>query len=96
MGQVEPLLRLMRAEHIAGIIAFVWPPVVAASVTLFRWKRLRSRVAFLVVGVLACFGVQALLGQVGHQLFWEYFALRPVGPRVLRTGSSLDRHHCCA
>ena len=67
----------MRAEHIAAAIALLWPLVLTTSVTVLRWKHLRSRAGFVIIGFLACVGVCAVMAALGHYLFWGYFAHLP-------------------
>ena len=75
----EPLLAHVRAEHILAIVALLWPFVLTASLAVLRWKRLQSRAGFLVLGILACFGLQAFLARVARYVFWTYFA--PLEPQ---------------
>jgi hypothetical protein len=61
-------------EHILAVAGLVWPFALTLCAALLRWRRLRSRVGFLVSGVLGCFGVQALLARLTRYVFWTYFA----------------------
>lgn len=65
-------------EYILAVVGLAWPFALTLFTTLWRWKQLRSRVGFLVSGVLGCFGVQAFLARLTRYLFWTYFA--PLGP----------------
>lgn len=75
----EPLLAHLRAEHILAVAALVWPFVLTACMAVLRWRRLQSRVGFLVLGVLASFGLQAFLARLARYVFWTYFA--PLEPQ---------------
>jgi hypothetical protein len=81
----EALLSHVRMEHILAVAGLAWPFVLTLSALLLRWKELRSRVGFLVSGVLGCFGVQAFLARLTRYLFWTYFA--PLEPHY-----SMARH----
>lgn len=76
----EPLLAHLRAEHILAVAALVWPFVLTACMAMLRWKRLESRAGFLVLGVLASFGLQAFLARLARYVFWTYFA--PLEPQA--------------
>jgi hypothetical protein len=79
MVDPEPLLAHVRAEHILAVVALLWPFVLTACMAVLRWKRLQSRAGFLVLGVLACFGLQAFLARLARYVFWTYFA--PLEPQ---------------
>jgi hypothetical protein len=70
----ESLLSHVRAEHILGLVGLLWPFALTAGVALLRWRRLRSKTGFLVVGVLGCFGLQAFLARLTRYVFWTYVA----------------------
>ena len=69
----------MRAEHFFALAALLWPFALTVGTALVRRRRLRSRVGFLVVGVLGCFGLQAFLARLARYIFWTYVA--PLEPR---------------
>jgi hypothetical protein len=73
----ETLLFHVRMEHILAVAGLAWPFALTAWAVLLHWRRLRSRLGFLVSGVLACFGVQAFLARLTRYVFWTYFALEP-------------------
>lgn len=74
----ESLLSHVRMEHILAVVGLAWPFALTLCAALLRWKQLRSRVGFLVSGVLACFGVQAFLARLTRYVFWTYIApLKP-------------------
>ena len=75
----ESMLSHVRMEHILAVVGLAWPFALTLGTTLWRWKRIRSRLGFMVSGVLACFGVQAFLARLTRYLFWTYFA--PLEPR---------------
>jgi hypothetical protein len=79
MVDPEPLLAHVRAEHILAVVALLWPFVLTVCMAVLRWKRLQSRAGFLVLGVLACFGLQAFLARLARYVFWTYFA--PLEPQ---------------
>lgn len=81
----EPLLAHVRAEHILAVAALVWPFVLTACMAVLRWKRLQSRAGFLVLGVLASFGLQAFLARLTRYVFWTYFA--PLEPQSYSTAA---------
>jgi hypothetical protein len=70
----ESLLSHLRVEHILALVELLWPFALTAGVALLRWKRLRFRAGFLVVGVLGCFGLQAFLARLARYVFWTYVA----------------------
>ena len=75
----EPLLAHVRAEHVLAVAALAWPFVLTACLAVLRWKRLQSRAGFLVLGILACFGLQAFLARLARYVFWTYLA--PLEPQ---------------
>lgn len=95
----EPLLAHMRAEHITAVAALIWPLALTACIELQRWKRLHSKLGFLVLGILGCFGLQALLARLVRYVFWTYFAsiepryyviaLRLIDPIVITVASAV-------
>lgn len=95
----EPLLAHMRAEHITAVAELLWPLALTACVALLRWKRLQSKPGFLVLGVLGCFGLQALLARFARYVFWTYCAsmepryyvtaLRVIDPIVITVASAV-------
>ena len=70
----ESLLSHVRMEHILAVVGLAWPFALTLCTTLWRWKQIRSRLGFMVSGVLGCFGVQAFLARLTRYLFWTYFA----------------------
>ena len=70
----ESLMSHVRAEHVLALVGLLWPFALTAGLALLRWKRLRSRAGFLVVGVLGCFGLQAFLARLTRYVFWTYLA----------------------
>jgi hypothetical protein len=68
------LLSHVRAEHVLALLELLWPLALTAGLALLRWKRLRSKAGFLVLGALGCFGLQAFLARLTRYLFWTYFA----------------------
>ena len=70
----DPLLTHMRAEHIFAVVGLLWPIALTVLIGLLRWKRLQSKLGFLVLGVLVCFGLQALLARFARYVFWTYLA----------------------
>lgn len=70
----DSLLSHVRMEHILAVIGLAWPFALTLCAALLRWKQLRSRVGFLVSGVLGCFGVQAFLARLTRYAFWTYLA----------------------
>lgn len=70
----ESLLSHVRMEHILAVVALLWPFALTAGMALLRWRRLRSRAGFLVLGVLGCFGLQAFLARLTRYVFWTYVA----------------------
>ena len=66
----------MKLEHMFDVAGLLWPFVATGCVAAIRWKRLRSRLGFLVLGVLGCFGLQALLARFARYAFWTYVAER--------------------
>jgi len=79
----ESLLSHVRAEHILAVLELLWPVVLTAGVALLRWKRLQFRAAYLVVGALGCFGLQAFLARLARYVFWTYVA--PAEPHSYST-----------
>ena len=70
----ESLLSHLRAEHILAVAELLWPFALTAGLALLRWKQLRSKAGFLVLGVLGCFGLQAFLARLTRYVFWTYVA----------------------
>jgi hypothetical protein len=70
----ESLLSHVRVEHVLDLVGLLWPFVVTAGLALRRWRRLRSRAGFMVLGVLGCFGLQAFLARLTRYVFWTYVA----------------------
>jgi hypothetical protein len=61
------------------VVGLLWPLGLTVCIALLRWKRLQFKLGFLVLGALACFGLQAFLARSARYLIWTYFA--PVQPR---------------
>jgi|ERR1700733_1133220 hypothetical protein len=49
---------------------FLWPLVVVAIVTTVRWRHLKNRISFVVLGYFVCLGAQAIVGTVGYTYTW--------------------------
>ena len=79
----ETLLSHVRAEHMLALVEVLWPIALTAGLALWRWKQLQSRVGFLVVGALGCFGLQAFLARLVRYVFWTYVA--PAEPHSYST-----------
>jgi hypothetical protein len=79
----ELLLTHMRAEHAFAVVGLLWPLALTGYIALLRWKRLQSKLGFLILGVLACFGLQAFLARLTRYVFWTYLA--PMQPRYYLT-----------
>lgn len=79
----DSLLSHLRVEHVLAVLELLWPLVLTAALALPRWKRLRSREGFLVLGVLGCFGLQAFLARLARYVFWTYVA--PAEPHSYST-----------
>ena len=73
----------LRTEHILAMVELLWPSALTAALAVLRWKRLRFRAGFLVVGVLGCFGLQAFLARLVRYVFWTYVA--PAEPHSYST-----------
>ena len=70
----ESLLSHVRVEHILALVGLLWPFALTAGLALRRWRQLRSKAGFLVLGVLGCFGLQAFLARLTRYVFWTYVA----------------------
>jgi hypothetical protein len=51
---------------------FALPVLLTTAVAIVRWKRLSSRVAFFVVGILTCAGLFRILSWGTRYFFWKY------------------------
>lgn len=71
------LVSEMRIERLFVDFGLLWPPVLAAAITAFKWRRLSSKSAFFVFGVLASFGTHVLLSEAASYIFWQHFARMP-------------------
>lgn len=70
----ESLLSHVRVEHILALVGLLWPFALTVGLALRRWRQLRSKAGFLVLGVLGCFGLQAFLARLTRYVFWTYVA----------------------
>ena len=69
---VAPIVDPKTAMQIAAVALWLWPVLVTATIAIVRWRALRFRIAFLVLGYLTCVGVSALVPSVGGYFFWVY------------------------
>jgi hypothetical protein len=59
---------MIHTLHLLIWVIRLWPPVLALSVSAFRWHRTRHRIALAVLGTAAGYGVQQIVGQILVQL----------------------------
>src|SRR5580692_9752137 len=69
---VAPVVDPKTAMQIAAIALWLWPVLVTGTTAIVRWRALRFRIAFLVLGYLICAGVSALFARLGGVFFWAY------------------------
>jgi thiol:disulfide interchange protein len=69
---IVPIVDPKTAMRVAALALWLWPVLVTATIALVRWRTLRSRTAFLVMGYLVCVGVSALIARLGGYYFWAY------------------------
>src|SRR5258706_3104077 len=51
-------------------VAFIWPPTLVSICLLLGQRRGVRKLAFLVLGIMVCFGVQWLVGQLSTM--WRF------------------------
>ena len=69
---VAPIVDPKTAMQVAAIALWLWPVLVTGTTAIVRWRALRFRIAFLVLGYLTCVGVSALIARLGGYFFWVY------------------------
>ena len=67
-----PVIDLRTFGYISTAALFLWPVVVTGTFAAFRWRRLRSRAAFLALGYLMCVGVGAFVRAFGYTFYWVH------------------------
>jgi len=80
---LAPMIDPHGAVLAASIALWIWPAFVVAAIALFRWRSLRYRGAFVVLGYLVCVGVGALIGKLGGTMFWVAAVPSNVGDRIV-------------
>ena len=69
---VAPIVDPKTALQMAAVALWLWPVLVIGATAMVRWRALRFRFAFLVLGYLTCIGVSAFTRSVGGYFFWAY------------------------
>jgi hypothetical protein len=83
VSQALPLVDLQTASRVSTAALYLWPVAVTLVAAALRWKRLSSRVAFLVLGYLTCLGVEALVRQFGFVIYWTHYSTKVPEDRVI-------------
>ena len=85
VSQALPIIDPHSAMRLANVATYVWPLVVTIAVALIRWRQLRHRTGFIVLGYLVCIGVAALFSRFGWIVYWLKIAPTVVEDEVVST-----------
>jgi branched-subunit amino acid ABC-type transport system permease component len=77
------LLASMGIAHLYSVLGLLWPFTLTLAVAAIRWKHLSSKGAFVLLGVVASFGVHLLLSELARYVFWQGFMHEPPQDYVL-------------
>ena len=66
---VDPMLLL----RITTAALYLWPVALVGIIALLRWRSLRKRLSFLVLGYLICVGIQCIVRIIGYTYSWIHY-----------------------
>jgi hypothetical protein len=66
---VDPRLLL----RITTAVLYLWPVALVSIVSQLRWRSLKKRIPFMVLGYLVCAGVQSIMGVIGYTFSWIHY-----------------------
>lgn len=70
MSQAHPIVDVHTSMTITLVAAYIWPAALTLAIATVRWRKLRRRLSFLVLGYLLCTGVGALFSHLGFAVYW--------------------------
>lgn len=68
-----PLVDPKHLATITTVALYLWPVLVVGIVAVFRWRRLKQRLPFLVLGYLTCAGVEVIARSIGWTISWSHY-----------------------
>ena len=83
LSYAVPVLDLRTAVRVSSSVLFLWPLVLVAIVSTVRWKRLKNRFSFIVLGYFVCLGVQAIARTFGYTFSWVKYVGAAPPDRIL-------------
>jgi hypothetical protein len=63
----------MHLATITEVVLYLWPALLVGIVALFRWRSLKQRLPFLVLGYLTCAGVEVIARSIGWTFSWSHY-----------------------
>jgi hypothetical protein len=68
-----PLVDPRHLVTITETALYLWPALLVGVVALLRWRSLKQRLPFFVLGYLTCAGVEVIARSIGWTFSWSHF-----------------------
>jgi ABC-type sugar transport system permease subunit len=73
LNYAAPLVDPMHLATITVAVLYLWPALLVGIVALLRWRSLKQRLPFFVLGYLTCAGVEVIARRIGWTFSWSHY-----------------------
>lgn len=73
MSYTVPVIDLRLLLPITTAVLYLLPVVLVGIIALLRWRSLKKRIPFFVLGYLICVGVQSIVRVIGYTYSWIHY-----------------------